>query len=112
MKAAGMTAGSRGLDMAYQMAKASFIDDANNQVILATDGSFTLKNKDNRNIERSARSRSKKITLSTVGFGSNRTDLKNLEELSVKGGGNYIYINNSQVAETAILDEIKNNSKR
>ncbi len=112
LKAGGMTAGSSGLDLAYQLAKAGFIDDANNQIILATDGSFNLSNKDQRNVTRYGNGRPKKITLTTIGFGTNRTDLKTLEELSQKGNGNYIYINSVLIAETAILDEIKNNSRR
>jgi Ca-activated chloride channel family protein len=112
LRAAGMTAGSKGLDLAYKMAAQSFIKDANNQIILATDGAFTLKGKDERTIRRYANSSSKKITLTTIGFGTNRTDLKTLETLALSGKGNYIYINNRESAETAILDEIKNNSRR
>lgn len=112
LKAYGMTSGSKGLDMAYKLGVQSYIDDANNQIILATDGSFTLKNKDRRTITKFASGITKKITLTTVGFGSSRTDLKNLEELAAKGKGNYIYINSAELAERAILDEIKNNSKR
>ncbi len=112
LRALGMTAGSKGLDLAYQMASQSYINEANNQIILATDGAFTLKSKDQRTIRKYSSGLTKKITLTTVGFGSDRTSLKVLEELSKAGKGNYIYINSKELAENAILDEIKNNSKR
>ncbi len=112
LKAYGTTAGSKGLDLAYQMAAQSYIIDANNQIILATDGAFTLKRKDQKVIRKFAKGKSKKITLTTVGFGSEKTSLKTLEEMSQEGNGNYIYINSIELAERAMLEEIKHNSKR
>jgi Ca-activated chloride channel family protein len=112
LRASGGTAGSKGLDLAYVFANSSYIKDANNQIILATDGSFSLKTKDEKTIKKYARSNNSKITLTTVGFGSSRADLKALEQLSKLGKGNYIYINSLEIADSAILDEIKNNSKR
>ncbi len=112
LRASGGTAGSKGLDLAYVFANSSYIKDANNQIILATDGSFSLKTKDEKTIKKYGRSNTSKITLTTVGFGSSRADLKALEQLSKLGKGNYIYINSLEIADSAILDEIKNNSKR
>ena len=112
LRAAGSTSGSKGLDMAYAKAKESYINNANNQIILATDGAFDVTARDKRLIAKYASGITKKITLSTVGFGTARTDLRQLEELSEKGNGHYIYIPNREVAASAILDEIKNNSKK
>ena len=42
MQAGGSTAGARGIELAYQIAQQQFDAEANNRVILATDGDFNV----------------------------------------------------------------------
>lgn len=111
--ARGGTAGSQGLQLAYEVILDNFIDDANNQIILATDGEFEVSTRDELKIRLHAGPGSlKKIYLTTVGFGRSKTNLEKLKELAGKGGGSYVYINSAEVAETALLNEIKYRSKK
>ena len=112
LKASGLTAGSKGIQTAYTIAKEQFIAEGNNQVILATDGSFRVNVKDRKMIEQSSKNPNQTTILTIIGFSCNPDALKMLGELTKQGAGSLIQVNNSKQAENALLDEIKNRSKR
>lgn len=112
LKADGVTAGSRGIQVAYENAKREFIAGGNNQVILATDGVFRISGKDRKMIINAANSATEKINLSVLGFGEDEQALAMLEEFTKIGAGNMIVVSKKSEAERAIIDEIKTMSKR
>ena len=112
LNASGVTAGSKGIQTAYTIAQEQFISGGNNQVILATDGAFRVNVKDRKMIEQSSKNPSQTTILSVIGFGCKPDALKMLGELTKQGAGSLIQVNNSNQAENALLDEIKNRSKR
>jgi hypothetical protein len=112
LKADGVTAGSKGIQVAYENAKKQFINGGNNQVILATDGVFRISGKDRKMIINAANSTSEKISLSVLGFGEDEQAIAMLEEFTKIGNGNMIVVSKKSQAERAIIDEIKIMSKR
>ena len=112
LKARGVTAGSKGIQTAYTIANEQFISGGNNQVILATDGAFRVNVKDRKMIEQSSKNPNHKTILSVVGFSCKPDALIMLGDLTKQGAGSLIQVNNSNQAENALLDEIKNRSKR
>jgi Mg-chelatase subunit ChlD len=112
LKASGVTAGSKGIQTAYTIANEQFISGGNNQVILATDGAFRVSVKDRKMIEICSKNPNQSTILSVIGFSCKPDALVMLGELTKQGAGSLIQVNNSNQAENALLDEIKNRSKR
>lgn len=112
LRAEGVTAGSKGMQVAYETAKKEFITGGNNQVILATDGVFRISGKDRKMIINAANSTSERINLSVLGFGDDEQALAMLEEFTKIGVGNMIVVSKKSQAERAIIDEIKAMSKK
>jgi Mg-chelatase subunit ChlD len=112
LKADGVTAGSKGIQVAYDHAHMGFIAGGNNQVILATDGIFRISGKDRKMIIDAANSNNKKIKLSVLGFGDDEQALSMLEEFTKIGSGNMIVVSKKSQAERAIIEEIKTMSKK
>jgi len=112
LKAEGVTAGSKGIQMAYEIAKEQFIPGGNNQVILATDGVFRLSSKDRKMISNSAAAPDQKLVLSVISFGDDEPALNMLEGLATIGGGSMIKTNTKVEAEKALLEEVKMRSRR
>jgi len=112
LKASGLTAGSKGIQTAYTIANEQFISGGNNQVILATDGAFRVNVKDRKMVEQSSKNANQTTILSVIAFSCKPDALKMLGELTKHGAGSLIQVNNSNQAENALLDEIKNRSKR
>ncbi|MFM2285424.1 MAG: hypothetical protein RLZZ543_921 [Bacteroidota bacterium] len=112
LQAGGVTAGSKGLQMAYGIAKEQFIAGGNNQIILATDGAFRVSGKDRKMIQQSANDTTQNLRLTIVGFGDDEAALNMLGDLSKLGGGSMIQVKNASEAEHALLDEIKQRSKK
>ena len=93
LQAGGSTAGGRGIELAYAIAKNNFITNGNNRVILATDGDFNVgPSSDSELLEIVERHRAENIFLSVLGFGMGNFKDSKLELLADKGNGNYAYI--------------------
>ncbi len=112
LNAGGVTAGSKGLQMAYDLANEHFIEGGNNQIILATDGAFRVSGKDRKMIKSSSENGTKKLILSVIAFGDKEDAIGMLDSLSKLGGGSMIEVKNSSQAEGALLEEIKQRSKK
>ncbi len=108
IQAKGLTAGGRGLKLAYKNAYKNYFSNGNNQVILATDGDF---NDGNENVKRLARKYKRKgIKLSVVGIKNTPLIEIIMKDLAKKGGGNYIPVNSYEDAIKSLVNEIKTNS--
>lgn len=112
LEAGGSTAGSKGVKKAYQVAKDSFIENGNNQVIISTDGAFNLS-KGDRGIINTVESYSKKgINISVVGVKNERWTVKSMKKIAELGNGNYLHIENYSQAKQVLLNEIKSKSRK
>jgi len=113
LKAEGVTAGSAGLNKAYELMLQHYIVDGNNQVLLATDGVFRLSASQRKSVETQAKSAERPVILSIVAMGNDDAALNMLTNLSLKGNGNLIHLNGSSEEKTKlILQEIMNRSLR
>lgn len=102
----GRTKANRGLQLAYDYTDRNFIDDGNNEIILVTDGQFSLSAEDRKRIEDNSR-----IILSVVGLGNDRNALTNLKKLAASSNGSFIRIRNAESGTEALLEEVKERSK-
>jgi len=113
LKAEGVTAGSAGLNKAYELMLQHYIVGGNNQVLLATDGVFRLSASQRKSVETQAKSAERPVILSIVAMGNDDAALNMLTNLSLKGNGNLIHLNGSSEEKTKlILQEIMNRSLR
>ena len=107
LEAGGSTNGARGLELAYDIAKANFIKDGVNRVILTTDGDFNVGVTDEggltRLVEEKARSG---VSLTALGFGTGNYKDAMFEQLADKGHGNYGYIDTPAEAKKLLVDQV------
>ncbi len=103
----GSTNGAAGIDLAYQTAAESFIEQGTNRVILCTDGDFnvgvTSQDQLIRLIEDKARTG---VFLTVLGFGMDNYKDSTMEKLADKGNGNYGYIDTQNEARKLLCDQL------
>ena len=106
LQAGGSTAGGEGIQLAYAVAKANFVKEGNNRVILATDGDFNVGESSNGAMERLIEEkRSDGVFLTVLGFGMGNYKDSKMETLADKGNGNYAYIDNILEAQKVLVNE-------
>ncbi len=110
LRAEGSTNGSMGIQLAYDIAKANFIPEGINRVVLCTDGDFNVgitdQNKLVQLIEEKAKSG---VFLSLYGFGMGNLNDAALEKLADKGNGHYGYIDSEKEARKTFVDRLSGN---
>jgi Ca-activated chloride channel family protein len=107
LRAGGSTAGAEGIKLAYEVAAENFMEDANNRVILATDGDFNVgTSSDSELVNLIKEKRDKGIFLSVLGFGSGNYKGSKMEKIADNGNGNYSYIDNILEAKKVLVSEI------
>jgi len=100
--AEGGTRGITGLTKAYEIALKNFLQNGNNEVIIATDGEF-----------KSADYSEKELTLLIRGnlhFGNDTEARKSMKRMASLGNGNYLHISKESEIENILIDEIKEKS--
>jgi hypothetical protein len=102
----GNTKANRGLELAYEYTNQNFIKGGNNEIILVTDGEFTLSEQDRKLIENNSA-----IVLSVIGLGDDNRAISNLRRLAMSAGGSFIHIQNIKTANKALLEEVKARSR-
>lgn len=110
LHAKGLTKGNKAILFSQQLAQKYFIENGNNQILLATDGKFRFYPDDQKTWAQ--RQGTKKIVMSTVAFGNDRDAMSNLKEIADKGEGSFIHIKKRNGSQEKLLDEIKQRSKR
>ena len=91
----GWTNGSAGIEKAYEIGKAQYIDGGNNQVILITDGDLNFGITDKGGLEQLIEEKKKSnLFLSVLGTGLTNYKDDKLEVLSKHGNGVYRTVNN------------------
>jgi len=107
LQAGGSTNGGAGIELAYAMAKQSFVPNGVNRILLATDGDFNVGTVDQRALEtRVERGRKDGIALTTLGFGQGNYNEALAEKLADIGNGNYAYIDQLSEARKVLVDEM------
>lgn len=109
LEAGGMTAGARGFQGAYDMAVDHFVDRANNQVIVTTDGAFTKRDQP-RILRMAEKYRKKDVITSVVGIRSKPYAVEILAEIAEAGEGSLIRIEDFDRGQEALLEEIRKQS--
>ena len=107
LESGGSTAGAAGIKQAYAVAKEHFRENANNRVILATDGDFNVGvSNDDALIKLIEEKRNDGIFLSVLGFGTGNLKDSKMEKIADHGNGNYYYIDNLLEAKKVLVSEM------
>ncbi|HLF83479.1 MAG TPA: VWA domain-containing protein [Blastocatellia bacterium] len=104
LEAGGSTAGGVGINLAYEVARKSFMPSANNRVILATDGDFNVGvSSDGELLRLIERERESGVFLTVLGFGTGNIKDSKMELLADKGNGNYAYVDTIHEARKVLV---------
>jgi len=107
LNAGGSTAGASGIELAYQMARQSYIEKGINRILLATDGDFNVGVSDFDSLKQMAVDQRKSgVSLTTLGFGVDNYNEHLMEQLADAGDGNYAYIDNLLEARKVLVDQL------
>lgn len=107
LNAGGGTAGASGLQLAYDMARQTFVKGDVNRVLLATDGDFNLGVTSIEAVKAIVkRERESGITLSTLGYGGSNFNDALMEQIADVGNGNFSYIDSVREVEKVLKDEM------
>ncbi|MEM7462477.1 MAG: VWA domain-containing protein, partial [Pseudomonadota bacterium] len=104
--AGGSTAGSAGLETAYQLVEEQFVEDGVNRILLATDGDFNVGPSDDSSLKRLIEEKRKSgIFLSVLGFGQGNYNDQLMQTLAQNGNGTAAYIDTLAEAEKTLVQE-------
>ncbi len=106
----GSTAGAKAIDKAGRVALSHFVENGNNQIILATDGAFNVGV--DKALNYASRYNRKNVELSVLGIKCGPFTTKQMTELVSEGGGKFVAINQAGDAGGLLIDEIKRSSIR
>lgn len=107
LSAGGSTAGSIGINRAYDIAKKYFVEGGNNRVILATDGDFNVGVTGVGGLEGLIAQKAKTgIYFSVFGFGTGNLQAAKMETLALKGNGTWGYIDSLKEARRMLVEQI------
>jgi len=108
LSAGGSTAGGAGINLAYQTAKANFLSEGNNRIILCSDGDFNVGISSETDLEQLVENKRKEgVYFSVLGFGMGNYKDNRMEVLADKGNGNYAYIDNIKEAKKRLVDQMQ-----
>lgn len=107
LTAGGSTAGSQGIETAYNLAEKYFVEGGNNRVILGTDGDLNVGVTSEGALKRLVeQKRESSIYLSVMGFGEGNIKDNKMETLADNGNGNYSYIDDISEARRVLVEEM------
>lgn len=108
LEAGGSTAGAKGIQTAYEIAKENFIPNGHNRVIIGTDGDFNVGISSTNELKNfiSEKRDEEKIYLSVLGFGYGNLKDDKLETLANSGNGTYAYIDSITEAKKVLIEEM------
>jgi Ca-activated chloride channel family protein len=106
LRCGGCTYGAGGIQLAYEEAKKNFDKNANNRVILITDGDFNVGISDPKLLEEFiATKRESGVFLTVLGVGRGNYQDANMKKLSTAGNGNYAYLDSVLEAKKVMMNE-------
>jgi len=101
------TNGALGIQLAYDLAKANFVEGGANRVVLCTDGDFNVGVTHQGDLTRLIETQAKTgVFLTVLGFGMGNYKDDTLEKLADKGNGNYGYIDTAAEAKKLLADQL------
>ncbi len=104
----GSTNAEAGLIMAYDLANRFFRPEANNRLILCSDGVANVGNTGPKSIlERIGKEARKGIELTTLGFGMGNLNDHLMEQLADQGDGRYAYLDTLDEARRVLVEEVE-----
>ena len=107
LEASGSTNGQGGIQKAYDLAQEFYSADANNRVILATDGDFNVGASSQSELKKLiSQKRERGIYLSVLGVGMYNTNDKTMKTLAENGNGNYAYLDSVAEARKVLIEEL------
>ena len=107
LEAGGSTAGSAGIQKAYELAQKHYIPGGNNRVILATDGDLNVGLTSEKDLTRLIEEKRKSgVHLSVLGVGTGNIKDNKMEALADNGDGNYSYLDSVFEAKKVLVDEM------
>ena len=113
LKAGGTTFGGKAIRKAYKILKNQYLHKGNNQIILATDGGFNGLGKNENSLHNFVKNKaSKGMYFSALAYGKNKIGKKLIEELSISGKGNYLYIQTENQAKVEVNKMIMEQSAK
>lgn len=106
LSSGGGTSGSAGVQLAYDEAMKGFRKDANNRVVLVTDGDFNIGISSPQALEKFiADKRGSGIFLTVLGVGRGNYRDNVMKKLSSAGNGNYAYLDSVLEAKKVMMNE-------
>jgi Ca-activated chloride channel homolog len=106
LRAGGSTAGASGIRLAYEQAKAAFIQGGINRILLATDGDFNVGVSNTEQLkEMVAAERKHGISLSTLGVGYASYNDHLMEQVADAGDGKYSFLDTLQEGRKVLVNE-------
>ena len=107
LRSAGMTNGSAGLQLAYQLARDNFVPHGTNRVLLATDGDFNAGMTSNHAlVQLVQREAVGQVYLTVLGLGTGNLKDDRLEAISNQGDGTYAYLADAEEARRVLVDQL------
>jgi Ca-activated chloride channel homolog len=107
LNAEGSTNGESALQLAYQMARKSYIPNGINRILLATDGDFNVGVSDVSQLKNMIETERKSgVSLSTLGFGQGNYNEYLMEQIADVGNGNYSYIDSADEGRKVLIEEM------
>lgn len=99
LEAGGSTAGAAGMTLAYDQARAGFIDGGINHIVLCTDGDFNVGLSSNAELLALIKEKRKTgVTMTALGFGIGNLNDSMMEAVSNAGNGIYSFIGDADQA--------------
>jgi Ca-activated chloride channel homolog len=103
----GSTHGSSGIHLAYDVAKANFVEGGVNRVILCTDGDFNVGTTGLGELERLIAAEAESgVFLTALGFGTGDYRDETLELLANRGNGTHGYIDSVREARRWLVEQV------
>ncbi|MBU0765946.1 MAG: VWA domain-containing protein [Bacteroidetes bacterium] len=107
----GNTYGIKGITAAYDLALKYYIQNGNNQIILATDGEFNSPDFSDRELEKLVRNNAGKgVSISIIGFGDEAQPVKRMQQIAETGNGSYLQFEEGANTSGLLIDEVKDKS--
>jgi Ca-activated chloride channel family protein len=106
LDAGGSTNGGQGIELAYKVARESFLKGGINRVILGTDGDFNVGVTSEGDLVRLIEEQRKSgVFLTILGFGMGNLKDATMERLAHHGNGHYAYIDSMAEARKIFLEQ-------
>ena len=107
LSAHGSTNGQAGMQTAYEIALANFIEGGNNRVIMCTDGDLNVGISSLEDLENFiTEKKDSGVFLSVLGFGNGNYKDDKMERIADCGNGNYSYIDSLTEGKKVLVDEM------